>query len=69
MSIDTIVSVLFVPAAVMAVVMAAANVIIVLAKLSHHERIAQRIARTASQWTWPLRMGGGSVGVRRNHAR
>ncbi len=65
----SIVRLLFAPAEAVFWALAAANLAILVAKLSHHERVAEKISRTASRLTWPLRLGGGTVEVHKGRAR
>ncbi|MEW6596714.1 MAG: hypothetical protein AB1429_04360 [Pseudomonadota bacterium] len=57
MTLDVLIRLLFLPAAATFAAMAAANLAIMIARLSHHQELAQAIARTTSRWSWFLRLG------------
>lgn len=57
MTLDVLIRLLFLPAAAIFAAMAAANLAIMIARLSHHQELAQSIARATSRWSWFLRLG------------
>lgn len=55
--------------ALVAGVMAGANIVVITAKLLHHEEVVQAVRQVASHVTWLFRIGASETGTERNAYR